>query len=86
MLPVWHGLGLSAERGLNDGKGRKPLVTSKRGAPMRTVITKIENLLARAAHDGTPEEEARTSAHVAAKLMAEHKVKVISASLGEPSP
>lgn len=43
---------------------------------MTDVEDKVRKLLARASHPNTPEEEARTSAHIAAKLMAEHKIDV----------
>lgn len=40
------------------------------------VVDKIRRLLERAAHEGTPVEEARTSAVIAAKLIVEHKVEL----------
>jgi hypothetical protein len=43
---------------------------------MTPIEDKIRHLLARAAHPSTPVEEARTCAHLAAKLMAEHGIEV----------
>jgi Protein of unknown function (DUF2786) len=43
---------------------------------MSAILSKITALLARAAHATTPEEEARTSAHVAARLISQHGVKL----------
>lgn len=40
------------------------------------VLDKIQKLLARAAHESTPVEEARTSAVIAARLIVEHKVEL----------
>ena len=50
---------------------------------MSATLAKIHALLARATHVATPEEEARTSAHVAAKLMAQHGVKLTMSAEGE---
>jgi hypothetical protein len=50
---------------------------------MSAILAKINKLLARAAHPTTPEEEARSSAHIAAKLMAQHGVKLTLGADGE---
>jgi hypothetical protein len=50
---------------------------------MSAILAKINGLLARAAHAATPEEEARSSAHIAARLMAQHGVKLTLGADGE---
>lgn len=51
---------------------------------MTTPEEKIRMLLALASHPDTPVEEARTAAHSAAKLMAEHKIQVGAPRLARP--
>lgn len=43
------------------------------------ILNRVAALLARAGHPATPDEEARTSAHIAARLIREHRLIVVTA-------
>ena len=48
----------------------------KDGSDIASVIDRITKLIARAAHEGTPEEEARSSAFIACRLIQKHGLAV----------
>lgn len=52
---------------------------------MTDIEDKIRALLARASHENTPEEEARSCAVIAAKMMREHKIEIGAVSGPPPS-
>ncbi len=54
--------------------------------PAAEVLKRIEDLLARAADKGATEEERRTSASIAARLMREHDIKIGPPPKEEPAP